>query len=442
MAEMIFTQDYSGFDSEVIVTERNDPVYGPVTIFHDVVIAREIVHPFKVGNKMLMAYKSADELEQYWPWVEGRWAIAGRHPDTPVIVKPGDIQGRTVNSRFVKNLIDHDKTGRNNIRGILVDLEVFNDRVAPDTLKGMIDGTLPAVSIGYLHAQEMTSGKWNGQDYDFKQTNMFHDHTAFGIKKGRCPFPACGVGADSLLEAKCLNDGCSNRQLKNMAIVGRDPEETEESIRIPNPGGSECEVTATITISEDQGITATYCGDSETIQTYIFDKAKDWTLESAQTWVDEHQEGAGADMLNTIVKMDIKLKAYDQEEGAPDADRAKAHYGLTDEVWDSLSDSAKAALIAALPEEPVVGADMSEEEIKEKIMEIQKQIDDLFTPVPEAETEKYAEYEVLYAELNGYKEALTELIKAKAVAVPAVDEVERSKRLLSDPRLLDEPYPK
>lgn len=441
MSEMIFAQDWSGVDATK-VTERKDPIYGPVTVFHDVVIAREIVQPFVVNGKMMKVYKSADELEQYWPWVDGRWAIAGRHPSTPVIVSPGDIAGRTVNPRFVKNLIDHDNTRRPNIRGILVDLEVFNDRVTPETLSGMLDGSLPSVSIGYLYKEDMTPGNWNGSDYDFRQINMFHDHLAFGIKKGRCPFPACGIGADTLLEAKCLNSSCSNRQVKDMSItVGHDPEETEESIRIPNPGAGECEVTATITISEDQGITAAYCGESKTVRTYIFSKEKDWTMEKAQAWVDEHKEGAGDIFLTRLIELDMQIQASKR-----------------------------------------FGADMSEEEIKAKIAEIQKQIDDLYTPAPEAESEKYAEYEVLWAEMQAYTEALTELIKVKVFAqvdlseesaeyIMCIDdevsngatleeaqetckakttliepaegadmaEVERSKRLMKDPRLRLDP---
>jgi len=235
VSERIFDQYWAAVDA-LKVTERKDPTFGPVTIFHDVVLAREIVQPYNIDGKTLMAYKSADELERYWRWIEGRWAIAGHHPSTPVIVSPDDIAGRTVNVRFVKNLIDHAKTERPNIRGIIGDLEVFNNRVAPEILAGMKDGSLPDVSIGFLYAKEMNKGNWNGSDYDFRQVNMFHDHLAFGIRKGRCTFPFCGIGADTLFNIEKSLYGIGGKiDMTHMAIVGRDPEETEENIHIPAP---------------------------------------------------------------------------------------------------------------------------------------------------------------------------------------------------------------
>lgn len=63
------------------------------------------------------------------------------------------------------------------------------------------------------------------------------------------------------------------------------PEENE-TIRIPV--GPECEVTATITISADEGIKALYCGKVKKIRTYLFDKkVKAWTMASARAWIKE-----------------------------------------------------------------------------------------------------------------------------------------------------------
>jgi len=437
VSEMIFGQYWSAIDA-LKVTERKDPTFGPVTVFHDVVLVRENVQPYEIDGKTLMAYKSADELQQYWRWVEGRWAIAGRHPSTPIIVTPDDISGRTVNIRFVKNLIDHAKTERPNIRGILGDLEVFNDRVPPEILKGMKNGTLPDVSVGFLYAKEMTPGSWNGSDYDFRQVNMFHDHTAYGIRKGRCSYPACGIGADELfnLHVQRLNEEGIQIELTNMSTVGHDPEETEDFIRIDNPGVGDCEVTATIQISEDQGIQATYCGGTSEVRTYIFAKEKDWTMEKAQTWVDEHAEDEAGDVLIAGGRV-YRLVGLEQEEPEgprTDEERAQAHFGITEEVWGTLSAKAKSALIAALPERGAGADEMTEEELKAKIAELQQRIDDLYADRPES-----SEAEVLYAELKAYTDALSALIKAKVLPEEAKkggeDEVSRSKRLLSDPRL-------
>jgi len=70
------------------------------------------------------------------------------------------------------------------------------------------------------------------------------------------------------------------------------PEETEEYIRIPV---RDCKVTATIDISQKEGIKALYCGKEKKVRTYLFAKAKGWTMAKAKAWVKEH-EGKEADV--------------------------------------------------------------------------------------------------------------------------------------------------
>jgi len=62
------------------------------------------------------------------------------------------------------------------------------------------------------------------------------------------------------------------------------PEVTAEYVRIPI--GSECQITATIDISEEKGIKALYCGKEKRIRTYLFDKDK-WTMAEAKKWIAE-----------------------------------------------------------------------------------------------------------------------------------------------------------
>lgn len=409
MSENIFGQVFAAVDEKNVST-RKDPVFGDVTIFHDVVIVRENVQPYEIEGQMLNGYKSADQLEQYWPYVEGRWAIAGHHPQTPVIVSPNDIAGRTVNSRFVKNLIDHGYTERPNIRGILADLEVFNDRVAPAMLESMLDGSLPAVSIGFLYGKDFTPGMWNGRPYDFVQTNMFHDHLAFGIVKGRCDYPACGIGADELLAPKCLNQACSNREVTDME-PGIEPEETDELITIPNPGVDGCEESKTIALSDTEDIGFTVCGDEHAISAFTFSKASDWTMEKAQEWVEENKEGA-ADLLATrIVALDYAVE---------------------------MEDLRAAKLVEA--RDAITENDMSEEDVLAKIAELTKKIEAIYEAAERVNPIDYAVLEPLQAERWAYKEALEEMIVARVANEVKgdeveVDELERSKRLLRDPRL-------
>lgn len=111
------------------------------------------------------------------------------------------------------------------------------------------------------------------------------------------------------------------------------PEENERYIRIPVRS---CNVTATITIDSDKGITALYCGQAKKVRTYIFDKQKyPWTMEKAKKWVREHTGKAGGikmNLNNKIYQITQKLKALEMLPRKQVEGIAK-EYGLkTDEV--------------------------------------------------------------------------------------------------------------
>jgi len=96
-------------------------------------------------------------------------------------------------------------------------------------------------------------------------------------------------------------------------------EETENTIRIPV--GDDCEVTATIKIDADQGISALYCGRIKKIRTYLFDKrVKAWTIASAKTWVKEHSEKFEKNLS------EAQQKDYDKETAQIRENAKKATY--------------------------------------------------------------------------------------------------------------------
>jgi hypothetical protein len=77
---------------------------------------------------------------------------------------------------------------------------------------------------------------------------------------------------------------------KGARIKIEKPEVTDTQVRVPVRSEG-CEVTATITISEEKGIKALYCGKEKAIQTYLFDKDK-WTMAQAKKWIKENGEAA------------------------------------------------------------------------------------------------------------------------------------------------------
>lgn len=192
--------------------ERDDDIHGPITIFKDVVISREIIHAYTDGT----AYKPAEELKDAAWTAEGMWAIAGGHPRDAVIMDRDEIHGRTVNARFSKSLIDP-KTKRPNNKGIVADLEIFNNKVAPEILEDMKNGKRRDVSIGFFFHRDETPGvisedghPLKGGVYDYVQRKMTINHTAFALEAGRCPMPFCGVGADEFKEKVALACGVGN----------------------------------------------------------------------------------------------------------------------------------------------------------------------------------------------------------------------------------------
>jgi len=112
------------------------------------------------------------------------------------------IAGRTVNLRFRKDLKDP-KTERPMRRGIVADLQIFDNKITPDLLTDMKTGKKADVSIGFFFERDETPGTvqdglLKDEEFDYVQRKIFGDHTAVGIDNGRCPNPLCGLGADEI----------------------------------------------------------------------------------------------------------------------------------------------------------------------------------------------------------------------------------------------------
>jgi len=188
---MIYQEDQITFDVNKITT-GTDPTHGATTTFHDVVIASEMVQPYSDGY----ALKDRDELQAYAPYVEGRWVTLGSHPDTAIISDRMQVHGRTNNVRYTKSL--KDETKRPKRAGVVADITVFNEKAPKNLLEDMKNGVRRDVSIGFFFHKDETPGEFNGAAYDYVQRNMFHDHLAAALERGRCPSPYCGLGADEL----------------------------------------------------------------------------------------------------------------------------------------------------------------------------------------------------------------------------------------------------
>ena len=248
-------------------------------------LAREGIFQYPEGK----AYKPGAELKEAAWTGEGAWIVAEKHPDTLVLTLRDDIKGKAENVKFCE------KTN-----GIIGNLRFFKAKCNATFLDEIKTGKRKDVSLGFFYDFDATPGKWNDQPYDFVQRNILIDHVAAGVPVGRCRSPYCGIAVD-----------------QSIRKVALDPEETDAFIHIPvrDAGGFVQDSFRTIDIDVDKGIKAVIgklSSDPEGsthIQKFLFDKSKDWTLEKAQAWVDEHKKSA--DAVNGLTVEEMKRKIAD-----------------------------------------------------------------------------------------------------------------------------------
>jgi len=186
--------DTTSLDDKIIIDDDNHLVMPAV-------VASEIVQQYEDG----WAYKSASELEKTAQIAIDIGTVPVKileHPGAEtnyLLLKQSDVYGRAENFRFVKNLKDP-KTQRPMRRGIRADIKWFKDRVPEKVLADIRNGGLRDVSIGFTFDTDNTPGVWNNVKYDYVQRNIFLNHIAAPIEKGRCPGPVCGIGFDTTLK--------------------------------------------------------------------------------------------------------------------------------------------------------------------------------------------------------------------------------------------------
>jgi hypothetical protein len=148
------------------------------------VITKEGVYPYPDGR----AFKSRPELLKATHTARNAKITILDHPDSLVIMSQKQIHGVVE-----KPFFDKDK--------IRVQLN-FDKSVCPkDFIDSVRTGTSSKdVSIGFYYQPDMTPGSWNGKNYDYVMRDIVIDHVAVGVLKGRCSFPECGIGVDTMMK--------------------------------------------------------------------------------------------------------------------------------------------------------------------------------------------------------------------------------------------------
>ena len=361
---VIYQQDQVKLDAERI-TEYNHPVFGATTVFHDVVIASEIVQPYDDGK----AWKPRDELEAYAWTVDGAWVIIGAHPAEGIISDRAQVSGRTVTPRYVKDLLDP-KTKRPCRAGVRANMEIFNSKVPSATLEDMKNGKKQDVSIGFFFSKDETPGvveadSCKGEEYDYVQRNIFHNHTAAGIDNGRCPMPYCGLGADEL-NRQIIGDpfagfknfgACKTEMMKPKSEGGEGyTEEQAEGVcgMLQAKHEKKKKKDEDVVQRMKQPIYKALLEAMEMLEgereaTKTADKAEwwreiDWAEDDTRTVFDTLPE----DTRNLIIEAGLCPECMDAKR--TEAERAMSHFNITEEEWAKLSDEEKQKYIEKLPE--------------------------------------------------------------------------------------------
>lgn len=360
----IYQEDQIILDSEH-VSEYKDPIFGDVTVFHDVPIASEIVHEYPDG----MAWKSRKELQDYAWTAEGRWVTVGGHPDAGIVSDRAQVHGRTVNVKYVKNLVDP-KTDRPNRAGVKADVEFFNSRIAPETLKDMKNGKKQDVSIGFFYTKDDKPGEVDedgpckGLKYDYAQRNLFHDHLAAGIDNGRCPSPYCGLSADEIKRKILVGDPFAGFKDFEACVAG---------IMKENPDYSREQAEATCGMLKKKY-------EDTVMEDHVLNKAMNTALHALLRVMDEIEEAQGEldaiketkqeewwrildwrtgetrslfYALNADTRRLIKeaglCPTCGEDKPRSEAERAMSHFELTEEEWNALTEEEQQEYIDKLP---------------------------------------------------------------------------------------------
>jgi hypothetical protein len=168
------------------------------------VITREGVYDY---DGMLI-YEPASEVEKAAFTALNAWVVE-EHPPEIILSKPQLIRGTVRNSRFEKDKIK-------------AELVFFKNRCSPQYLEDVKTGKARSVSIGFFFDCIPQPGEFKGQHYDYVKKDILIDHVAVGSWQGRCSYPLCGIGVDTLKGADpYLNEhSCRLRDPETLNIVG------------------------------------------------------------------------------------------------------------------------------------------------------------------------------------------------------------------------------
>lgn len=152
------------------------------------VITKEGVYPYPDGR----ALKSRMELLKAARTARAAKLTIRDHPDSLVVMSQSQMKG----------VVEKPYFDRDRIRAVL---SFDKHACSTDFLDQVRRGQLKDVSIGFYYQPDLTPGEWNGKTYDYVMRDIVIDHVAAGVFKGRCTYPSCGIGVDTMMRRIALD---------------------------------------------------------------------------------------------------------------------------------------------------------------------------------------------------------------------------------------------
>lgn len=158
------------------------------------VFIREGVYGFPAGpnGEMKQCLMSRRELKEAARTARAAKVTIEDHPPGKVVMNQSEMKG----------VVEKPYFDLNRIRGVL---NFDKDSCPPSFLEDIKERRRRDVSIGFYYTGDETPGVWNGTPYDLVMRNIVIDHVAAGVAKGRCSYPAAGIGLNAVMSASALN---------------------------------------------------------------------------------------------------------------------------------------------------------------------------------------------------------------------------------------------
>ncbi len=235
-----------------------------------------------------------EELEQKGEPKEGRASTQPRRKYTKWelleysgVMIPSNRQALT--EMVEKGLIKSEKLKKEIEKYIEIEDKKDDKAVCPDCG----EATMESKEGGY---QTCTACEWVEENVD--KTDNSAD--SFGFLKAK------GEGIYTLEDGEEIEMG-------EKGVITK-PEETDELIRLPAKGeeGKHKEHKIRwITVSAEKGIRGIYCIDCKKIITYVFEKAKGWTMAKAKAWMKDNEKQVEA-TIGICVKADTDFEGMQE----------------------------------------------------------------------------------------------------------------------------------